>query len=91
MTKKPVGDRASNRAKAKISSKILAPFVLGGLVLPILSGAFLAIDYIEFPNTSTPTVPYIFLLFGLVLTAAGQRLTVGRWERIGEVLHVRLA
>jgi len=77
--------------EARVSSILLAPFVLGGIVLSVLSGAFLAIHYVGYPNAPTPIVPYILLPVGLLLAAIGQRLTTGRWEGITEVLHIRLA
>lgn len=80
-----------NRPAAKSNSKLLAPFVLGGIMLPILSGAFLAIDYIGYPNEPTPIAPYVLLPVGLLLAAGGQRLIAGRWEGVTEVLHIRLA
>lgn len=73
------------------NSKLVAPFVLGGLILPVLSGAFLAIDYIGYPNAPTPVVPYILLPVGLLLAAVGQRVTAGRWKGTPEFLHMTLA
>jgi hypothetical protein len=73
------------------NSKLLAPFVLGGIILPVLSGGFLAIDYIGYPNAPTPIAPYILLPVGLLLGAVGKRLTDGRWGGVPEFLHMTLA
>ena len=73
------------------NSKLLAPFVLGGIILPSLSGGFLAIDYIGYPNAPTPIAPYILLPVGLLLAAVGKRLTDGRWGGVPEFLHMTLA
>ena len=75
----------------KGSSKVFAPFVLGGMILSVLSGGFLAIHYIGYPTAPAPIVPYIFLPVGLLFAAVGQRLTAGRWKGVPEVLHMILA
>jgi hypothetical protein len=73
------------------NSKLLPLFGLAGIILPVLSGGFLAIDYIGYPNAPTPIVPYILLPVGLLSGAVGQRLTAGRWQGVPEYLHMTLA
>ena len=73
------------------NSKLLAPFLLGGIILPVLSGGFLAIDYIGYSSAPTPIAPYILLPVGLLSAAIGKRLTDGRWEGVPEFLHMTLA
>src|SRR6185437_12283627 len=77
------------------SSKLFPLFLLTGLMLPVISGYVLAIDYIGFPNAPHRVATWvslcILLPLGLLAAAAGQRLVPGRWEgSIIEVLHIRL-
>ena len=81
-----------DRPAARSNSKLFRLFLLAGLILPVLSGAFLAIAYIGYPNAPRPVVPYILLPLGLLSAVAGQRLSADRWEGgVIQVLHLRLS
>ena len=55
--------------------------MVGGALLPILSGAFLAIHYVGHPQVqdSVPTLAYVLLPLGLISSALGKRLYEGTW------------
>lgn len=79
------------RATTQSSSKLFPLYWLTGLILPVISGGWLAIAYIGFPHNPSPVVPYILLPLGLLSAAAGQRFAPDKWEGgVMEVLHLRL-
>jgi hypothetical protein len=73
------------------NTKLFGPFALVGVILSILSGGFLAIDYIGYPNAPTPIAPYLLLPMGLLFVVIGKRFIDGRWEGVPEFLHLTLA
>ena len=81
-------DHLLDRPAAQNRSKLFPLFFLIGLILPVVSGAWLAIHHIGFPNNPAPVVPYILLPLGLLSAVAGQRLRADRWEGgVMELLH----
>jgi hypothetical protein len=67
---------------------------ISGFMFVVLPGSFLAVHYISKPNAPTPISPYFshgLLLLGLLLTAAGHRLTEGGWKGVAGYLHYALA
>lgn len=81
-----------DRPAAPTASKLFPLLFLIGLMLPVVSGGWLAIGYIGFPNSPPPVVPYILLPLGLISAVVGQRLSPDRWEGGAvKVLHIRLA
>jgi hypothetical protein len=83
-------DHLLDRPAAQNASTLLLLFFLIGLILPVVSGASLAIHYIGFPNNPAPVVPYILLPLGLLSAVVGQRLCADRCEGgVMELLHER--
>ena len=67
---------------------------IGGFMIVVLPGSFLAIHYILHPNVPTPIPAYFsygLLLGGLLLAAVGHRLTEGRWKGVADYLLYALA
>jgi len=79
------------RLSEKTDSKLLYILVPGGIALPIIAGAALAIHYVGHPSAPNLVVMYALLPLGLLLAAEGERRVTGTWKGVPEELHVRLA
>ena len=83
-------DHLLDRPAGQNASKLFPLFFLIGLILPVVSGAWLAIHHIGFPNNPAPVVPYILLPLGLLSAVAGQRICADKGG-VMELLHERFS